>query len=206
MYSLIREHSDYIIRDIGKKHVDEYDWLMSNLRLLDVSRDSLFKEKYKQFWAMNAARLSDDFVSAYFEYLEKNKDNRTIGIRKVCDYLWYELPTEKSLQFSFTTKLVHMINPNMPIYDGMIKDFYFLPDISYKDYEKRIINLLTLYSFLKDEQRRIIEQGLLHEPMKKFREHYKPQHFTDVKVIDSLIWGFVSTARVGFFSGTYMHS
>ena len=211
MYSLIREYADLIIKDyIGNQHVQQYDWLTSNLMSMNVSTNSLFKQAYKKFWAMNAARLTPDFFDAYFVYLEENKHGSSINIREVCDYL-YSIPTDKqgdkSLQFSFASKLVHMISPIQPIYDSRIRQFYFLPDgQSSKDFSRKISELMLMYGFLKEEYKRIIEDSLLKEPIIKFRQQLKPKTFTDEKVIDSLIWGFVSHAGISIISGSLKYT
>ncbi len=205
MYSLIREYANLIIQNIGDQHVQQYDWLTSNLKSLNVSTNSLFKQAYKKFWAMNAARLTPDFFDAYFAYLEENKHDSSINVRQVCDYL-YNIRTDEQggkLHFSFASKLVHMISPIQPIYDSMIREFYFLPDgQNSKDFKRKISERMLMYVFLKDEYKRIIEDSLLKEPIIKFRQQLKPKTFTDEKVIDSLIWGFASHAGISIISGS----
>jgi hypothetical protein len=159
---------------------------------------------------MNAARLTPAFFDAYFEYLEKNKHNYLINIREVCDYL-YSIPTDKqdgkSLQFSFASKLVHMINPIEPIFDRMIRDFYFLPEFqTSKDFKRKVSERILIYDFLKCEYKRIIEDSLLKEPIIKFRQQLKPKTFTDEKIIDSLIWGFASNAGISIMGGIFKYT
>ena len=90
----------------------------------------------------------------------------------------YKIPTNKSgrqsLQISFATKLLHMVNPTTPIYDSMVAAFYFF-----------------------DEPGRKQPLQLLSPAIQSFRRRFSPQHFTDEKVIDSLLWAFVSLLRNG---------
>lgn len=41
--------------------------------------------------------------------------------------------------------------------------------------------------------KRVLKHNLLALAIKCFRQTLKPQHFTDEKVIDSLIWAYVAT-------------
>jgi hypothetical protein len=42
-----------------------------------------------------------------------------------------------------------------------------------------------------------MKQKLIGSSISAFRNHFNPIHFTDEKIIDSLIWGFVSLAKQG---------
>lgn len=203
MYSLINKYKNQIIEQIGNTHVGDYDWLLDNLGKKNVSIDLDYKRRYRRFWAMNAALLPDDFLDVYFKYLEDNKNNQNVNLKEVCEYL-YEFPTDKkdnkSLQFSFATKLVHMVTPNMPIYDRMIKDFYFLPGLQIKsNFQRRLLHYILIYDFLKEEYQRILDGNYLQEAIQTFRNQLKPKTFSDEKIIDSLIWQFVGMAKKGAF-------
>ena len=211
MYSLIEKSSNLIVQSIGTEFVKEYDWLIDTLETKNVAADKQYQERYKRFWAMNVARLSPSFIGAYFYYLEENKRGLKLDLAQLCQKL-YEIPTNtkggKSLQFSFVTKLLHMVSPELPIYDSMVRKFYFLPEPNSKiDLKKRLHEYKTVYDFLTREYRRVLNENLLTKAIEVFRFTLKPQSHTDIKIIDSLIWKFVSMARnEAFVFGEFQHS
>jgi hypothetical protein len=89
-----------------------------------------------------------------------------------------------------------MVNPRSPICDANVRAFYFLPDTNGGGaIETRIRGCLEVYDALVKEYDRILENRLLDESIACFREELNPETFTDIKVIDSLIWAFVTWAR-----------
>lgn len=56
---------------------------------------------------------------------------------------------------------------------------------------ERIAEFVVFHNFLQVEYNRILNNGLLANSIQAFRQQFNPQCFTDEKVIDSLIWGFV---------------
>jgi hypothetical protein len=105
---------------------------------------------------------------------------------------------QKSLQFSFATKLLHMTNQHSPIYDSQVTSFYFFQEPSTEvGLQKRINGLVDFHGFLAQEYARVLKGGLLASAIQEFRLRLKPQRFTDEKIVDSLVWAFVALLRKG---------
>lgn len=197
MYQLIEKNCTAIISSIPRSHVTKYDWLMHNAAL---SGSPAFQTRYKNFWRLNAARLSPDYCQTYFAELRSAQLNTT-SPDKVAARL-FATPTHRngrqSLQFSFATKLVHTADPTTPIYDSLIAAFYFFQEPSQKlSLPKRIAHLTAFQKFLVQEYQRILSKKLLARSISSFRKHFKAQNFTDQKVIDSLLWSFVGLLKRG---------
>lgn len=197
MYHLINNHIQQILQSIHNAHIIEYDWLVQNVQQVV---DPLYQNRYITFWRLNAARLSQNYCQIYFQQLQAGLNNPPqIGI--LANQL-YQIPTHnngrQSLQFSFCSKLCHMLNRQIPIYDAMIRAFYFVtePDRNLL-VPQRINDYVQFHQFLINEYNRILNQGLLAPSIQAFRGHFNPQNFTDIKVIDSLIWAFVSLLKNG---------
>ena len=201
MYHLIENNCTAIISFISRAHVAEYDWLMQNAAL---SGSTAFQARYKHFWRLNAARLSPTYCNAYFKELH-SAQFKTTSPDKVATKL-FATPTHRngrqSMQFSFATKLVHTANPTLPIYDSLIAAFYFFQEPSQKlPLSKRIAHLMAFQGFLVQEYQRILRKKLLVRSISSFRKQLQPQHFTDEKVIDSLLWAVVSMLKRGALVG-----
>ena len=202
MYRLINRNAVEIPERISIKDVKTYSELLDELNRTDVSKDAEYRKKYHGFWKMRFP--SHRYREAYFDYLQKHKKRNDVTPKAVCQALKNTSVDEKDkhiIQFSFATKLAHMLDQKVPIYDDRVSAFFFIrnpkTDISFDD-------RLNLYSesheFLKREYKRVIANGLLEPSIRAFRRkfHEYPQE-DNVKIIDWLIWAFVSLAREGAF-------
>jgi len=197
MYALINQHIQIILRSIAPDHATEYDWLIQNVSQAGTAE---YQANYRQYWAMNAARLSPAYCATYFQELQAALTNPP-ALRSLVGKL-YKTPTQgsgkQSLQFSFATKLLHTANCQSPIYDSFVAAFYFFqaPD-SGRPLEGRITELVAFHDFLCKEYERVLANGLLAESIQAFRSQFNPQHFTEEKIIDSLIWAYVGLLNNG---------
>jgi hypothetical protein len=197
MFRLIEAHCESVVASVPQDHVPNYDWLVENLRQVGELQ---YQARYRVFWAMNVVRPSPIYCAEYFRRLEAATGNLPMLGSLVTDL--YNLPVQangrQSLQFSFATKLLHMQDRHLPIYDSQIAAFYFFqePDRSL-DLRQRVKRLDDFHAFLRRQYARILEDGLLTKSIAAFQAQFKPVHFTDEKIIDSLIWAFVSKLRNG---------
>lgn len=113
MYHLINTHIQQILHElpiIEGNHIAEYDWLVQNIQQVGNPE---YQRRYKTYWRLNAARLSKDFCEIYFQHLQDGLNNRHPQLTDLANML-YKIPTHqsgrKSLQFSFCSKLCHMLN------------------------------------------------------------------------------------------------
>jgi hypothetical protein len=148
---------------------------------------------------MNAAQLSPAFYTAYFGALTAAISNAPTlsSVAQTLHAASARQNGQKSLQFSFATKLLHMTNQHLPIYDARIAAFYFFATPANKDLQRRINRFVSLHSFLIAEYARVLNGGLLASAIQEFRLRLNPQHFTHEKIVDSLIWAFVALLRKG---------
>jgi hypothetical protein len=197
MYDLINQHIQIILQSIPRDFVADYEWLIQNLQQVSTAN---YRRRYQTYWAMNVARLSADYRDAYFRELESAVAN-PIALRALLSEL-YETPTHnkgrQTLQFSFATKLLHTADRQTPIYDSFVAKFYFFQPLGAdRPLQDRIDDLVSFHTFLSAEYARILATGLLTSSILAFRSQFKLQHFTDQKIIDTLIWAYVALVNEG---------
>lgn len=197
MYSVIEEHRERIIGTIPQRDIDDYDWFKKNRA---QAGSPVFQSNYRKYWAMNAARLGADFYAVYFGLLA-SKDAGTIPLKVCCERLCAastRLNGSQTIQFSFSTKLLHTANPRIPIYDSRVARFYFFrepsPDLAQT---ARIDAYIGFHDFLVREYARVIDKRYLPESIKLFRSSFQAGDQTDEKIIDWLIWAFIGLADKG---------
>jgi len=171
-------------------HVTEYDWLVENFHRVE---EADYQRRYKNYWRMTGAGLCQNYCQRYFQHLQAGLDGNILDPGTLAGEL-YKTPinnNRRALQFSFCTKLCHMLDRRLPIYDSNIRTFYAFRTPGYGlTVQQRVAQFMRFYQFLVVEYERVLDEGLLQESIWAFRQHLHPRHFTDIKVIDSLIWAW----------------
>jgi hypothetical protein len=203
MYDLIAKHSDLLIGELQRLlDADKYVSLVSQLRATsgDAALDGRFQRLCRDYWRMNVARLSPAFFDRYFHLLAQSVKTGRVDLRSATLHLsTNDDDSPGSLQFSFATKLAHMVDGRLPVYDSFIAAFYFYdPPPSGKSMTVRLNGLMEFHQFLRDEYRRVLDSGLLAPAIAAFRESLRsPVQITDERAIDWLIWAWVAVMRGG---------
>jgi len=195
VYQCINKNIDNLLDEIGHEHVKDYEFLLNELSSINVAKDINYQTKYRTFWVMRYISPDSDFNTKYFEFLENNKNKKSVTLDEVCTH-FNGVTTDKagkysSFQFSFISKLMHMINGTFPIYDSKVRDFYFIPISSDNNFEKKRKNANGLIYYLIQEQKKAIACKEIKSAMNKFKNRFSPHNFSDEKILDSLIWGYV---------------
>ncbi|MDE2345561.1 MAG: hypothetical protein KGL13_03740, partial [Gammaproteobacteria bacterium] len=132
MYAIINQNVEALLDSLNPQaDIDSYVWLLGELPNRNVAQDQEFQRIYRRYWQLNPARLCEEYLAAYFGHLEQLKcEPEHVTVEAVARHL-LPIPTHgnfhQSLQFSFASKLVHMLNPEQPVYDSMVERFFFLP-------------------------------------------------------------------------------
>jgi hypothetical protein len=193
---VIEEHRERIVGTIPQRDVAEYDWFIEN-RIQAGSPD--YQSRFRKYWAMNAARLGTDFYRAFFGLLA-SADSK-VTLESCCETLCkasMRRDGRQTIQFSFATKLLHTVDPRIPIYDSRVARFYFfLEPSSDMAQAERVEAYLRFHDFLKREYARVIDKEYLSSSIGLFRKRFESNYMTDEKIIDWLIWAFVGLADKG---------
>jgi hypothetical protein len=108
-YDEINELIDQILQSIAPIHVTEYDWLVQNIHQV---AETEYQRRYKNYWRLNGAGLSQNYCRVYFQHLQAGLNNNAPQLTTLVNEL-YQIPIRQNrhaLQFSFCTKLCHMLN------------------------------------------------------------------------------------------------
>ena len=181
MYRLINQNREAIIADLSRiNDVAQYLQLREDMRSgrVNVESDSEFQRRYRTYWRMNVARLGTSFYAKYFQLLARCQQHGSPDIGAIVRDLAADEHGEKQwLQFSFATKLAHMVDPRTPVYDSFVAAFYFYAAPTNElPFSERLSALLTFHSFLQREYKRIIHHGLLNDAIQAFRARFQIDH------------------------------
>lgn len=195
VYKYINDEIIDVLSEIGVEHVKVYNELVSDLHSKDISQDLNFQNKYRKFWVMRYVSPKSAFNKKYFDYLEQNKNNKDLNFIDVCkefeDITSDEKGKKKAFQFSFITKLIHMVDGVFPIYDSKVSRFYFLPNVKGVNYDEKALYAQTLLNYLTQEQRNAINSKDVQLSIDLFKTHFSVSNISNEKILDSLVWGYV---------------
>jgi len=201
MYKYINAYADTLLQDSKlDRAVRDYCDLCRDFDVTDVANDTEYQRRFRRFWALNAARLNDQWIRRYFNLLQSHKGRSDASLESIVHAL-ASAPTtpREALQFSFATKFLHMLDQTQPVYDSLIASFYFFsPPGPDRPFDRRLSRLLQFHQFLQSEYRRVIATGMLSAAAQQFRAAFpNAASLTDVKVTDFLIWTYVRCLRGG---------
>lgn len=187
------ENAGPIVDAIGRESVDVYLFLSDEFTRGPITQNHVFQFVYRSFYRLDNAGLGPKFKSVYFDLLETSRSSSEVDLGSLAKRL-HDIPNRKgqrSLQFSFVTKLANTINSNYPIYDAEVaKVFSFRAPYNYKPFETRLEEYLDFYEGLRKLYREIITGDLLRDPAGLFHKKYAPasSRVPPIKVLDFIFW------------------
>lgn len=188
----INDKADQIVGNIDQESVDVYLFLKSEFEKTDVTTNPLFQFVFRSFYRLDNAGLTPEFKNEYFKILQTIRNDQSVDISAIVEHL-YLFPNRKgqnSLQFSFATKMINIIDDSEPIYDSEVaKIFNFRPPYHSKGFNKRLESFIKFQRFLKKSYSEVLETKTLKpafEIMKK--ELRNVELLPETKMLDFLFW------------------
>ena len=162
--------------------VDKYTFIIKELSKRDISKDINYQRVFNTFYKV---RRNNKWRKIYYQYFESQKNNKHLTFEMVIRYL-YEKTSQ--LEFSFSSKLLSTVNPNMPIWD-----VYVLNNLGLKmkmgKPKDRIEQAIRLYRDIHETSMRLVKSDWGKLAIAKFNE-VLPDAFwiSDIKKVDFFIW------------------
>ena len=182
------------IRDhLNKGAIDVLCFLQERFAKCDPSADGFFQFVFFHFYQLDYAKLTDDFISTYFEILRDNKNGAvepTTFAREL-----QNIPNTKggeSLHISFISKLCATIDPTHPIYDKHVKAFYRLPErYTYQGFERRMAGFEVDFNTIRTEATSILEHKEIQAMISAVRTSFPlatTNLIPDLRMIDLFVY------------------
>lgn len=170
--------------------VEKYIWIMkfiedAKLMNIDVSKDIKFRTKFNGFYRIR--QKPEKFYNKYYKLLNSNLK----GTPEFIEVLEELYTVEERLESSFSSKLLHTINPNLPIWDSIVMKKLNLKTIFYsKNIEIKKENIIAQYQKLSTFFNDFILTKEGKELINLFDEKNIVQDYnlTPLKKIDFIIW------------------
>ena len=175
-----------ILSDSGKlwEGMKRYKRIMDSLYWTDVSSDRDFQRAFNDFFVMRSRK--SQYYTMFYLFLEQKKTSG-VSFEETLDYL---KGAEGRLEISFSSKLIHVINPNRPIWDNNVSVQHFkmkLPKhgVDGSIRQKEIVRAYHEYCSRFYEY---VDSSEGQAVIRLFNEKYPHTGFTDVKKVDFIMW------------------
>lgn len=186
----VKDNEQAIIDFLSLESISVYEFLHTEFQKGDVTNNPLFQFVYRSFYRLDNAGLSDMFKVEYFRIMEEKRYSSTLNLTEIMLQLYKfdRLKGDKSIQFSFTTKLINTIKAEYPIYDSEVAHVFGFSTYYINDVEKKISRYLEQYEVIKNSYSEIIEKQLLKDIFFKFDKKFSGNNLSNIKKLDFVIW------------------
>jgi hypothetical protein len=167
--------------------LEEYLYLLSAIQNSNGNLDVTQQRRFSKFWGLDTLRPTAELRRKFFFLLEKIYATKNFEIDKVL--LELRPLARHAFLFSHATKLLHSVNPSLPIIDSKVSKFFGLPP---PNYQRKNVDLQLWYSerylLFKDAYRALEGELRLHRAFSYVESHAPAfRNLTFSKKLDSVI-------------------
>lgn len=166
-----------------KAGLEKYQYIMERFRKVDVSEDTEFQGVYRDFYQMRRF-YSDEFARKYFRLMEQLKEMDAVTFKMVFERVKH---IQCTYEISFSSKMAHTFNPQMPIWDKIVATdhFGFRSPTGSNDREQKMVGRFEEYSgkfrgYMKSREGQMV--------IGMFDKIFPDSGISDVKKIDFILW------------------
>ena len=165
--------------------INDYCYLLNNLYSTNVAEDAHYQDVFRKFYQMRKF-YSDEFASGYFQLLEELKaDQNNVTFQEIFDRI---LGIQNTFEMSFSSKMLHMLQPENPIWDSVVTKEHFglcIPASGHKNRESACVQRYDLYKkrfyeYLHSDEGQMI--------LTLFNQKFPDLEISDAKKIDFVLW------------------
>lgn len=165
----------------NRKSVEKYALIIKEFQKTDASKDRNFQKKFNGFFRV---RRNFNWQKIYYTIMETGKTQQ-LSFENVLFFLYKQTGR---VEASFTSKLIHTLNKDMPILDK-----YVLQNLDKKiplcTGEEKIKNVVRIYTEIVEWYKNALQEDYIQEKIAKFDEVF-PEYkwFSLTKKLDFLLW------------------
>ena len=183
----IAAKEEEILTGLNEESIAVYSFLKNEYRKGDILNNHVFQFAFRSYYRLDNAGLSPIQKKRYFEMLSEKIEDLSFILSEL-----YELPTlknRKSIQFSFATKLLNMLDDNKPIFDSYISNLTKLK-VKGSTKSEKIVSCVKIYESLTNLYLQLKLENEMRTLIAKFRNRFirYNENISDTRALDFIIW------------------
>ena len=184
-----------------RKALRSYDYIQKHY----PGNDENFQSEFSKFYGLNVNGQLNQNKALYFETLKKATGDENIMdlVRYFYDNMKPNTQGKRGYQLSFSSKLLHTKNPNLPIYDSRV--IQYLNDVEFENdkfenvyqakNEKKLEKIERNWNRLLNWSKESVKPDSKWQTVIQWFNEMFPEyaHISDVKKIDTTIYVWVKS-------------
>lgn len=186
----IIQHQEQILAKLDKETLLKYCWIQTHVQKCNVAMNEEFQKKFSGYYRMRF--VTKEYRKRFFEYFEQIKSVGTSF--EEASRVLYKVSNRH--EFSFITKMLHTINPTLPIYDSQVhaslelRRDRFLPDLGKQiAQDEKVLRTISLH------YKRLMEMLAVQELGSKIDKRVFPYVISEEKKVDFILWALGSVLK-----------
>lgn len=183
----MQNNIENILDRITRSKLNAYVITQNQLRQVDVSTNTQYQKTYNGFYRVRLPIT--DAYSTYYTLIEQHKNNNNISLEHILNELY---AATQRVETSFGSKLLATINPNVAPLDSVVLGHLNLrlPTRTGQCYQARIQQCVNVHNQLVARMNQLITRPEFQELKGRFEKRFPDYNFTDVKILDLLLWQY----------------
>lgn len=185
MKSFKEFQKEALIKFLG---MDKYNRI---IKMFNDGEDLSAKKFTKLFNGFYRVRRDEKtWQKHYYHFFKKNRKNKNVSFNEILDYMYEKTG---NIEASFSSKMLATINPDKPIWDKYVLNYYKIKVGETTNKKEKIAKTKEAYKKLVEEVNKKLSDKETQKIIKDFREFFPELNFSDVKILDFLIWSYGAT-------------
>lgn len=127
------------------------------------------------------------FRKKYFEIMEELKNNNEVDFATIFEHV---KNIRGTCELSFSSKLIHTLNPTYPIWDSIVTKTHFNIAVPYFYKENKAQLCCESYELYKSEFIEYMKTEEAKELVNMFNQAFPNNSITNIKKIDFILWQY----------------
>ncbi len=161
--------------------LNNYNYLKENVYKCDISKDSKFQTKFNSFYRV---RRDETWRKIFYDYFELIKNKKDITFKEILTYMYHKT---NNIEASFCSKLLSIINPDMPVWDQYVLLNLGLK-VKGKTKEDRLNDTINVYNKIIEIENKKLKEKDIQQLIKEFKEYFSEYNLSDIKILDYMLW------------------
>ena len=165
---------------IRDSHLNRYDFLRTQLPLVNVGQDTDFQRTYSGLFQLRY--MAQQHRSAYFGMMEQEKNNAAHSFSTLLAAYHQQIGR---WEVSFISKLIAIIDPNRPVWDSLVSKQLDLSLPLQRDQA----SCAAAYAALEAKMRGLLQHALFPDVLTAFTTCFPNRPYQPMRILDVAIWG-----------------
>lgn len=177
-YSFKNFQKNAIIRFLA---LDKYNYIRKSINTCDVSSDTEFQKTFNAFYRV---RRDNEWRKIFYTYFESIKNQKDITFEEIVNNMFKKTG---NIEASFCSKLLSIINPDMPIWDQFVL-LYLELKVRGRTKEEKLKDTIRVYDQIIEEEKKKLKEKSIQQSIREFREFFSEYNLSDMKILDYILW------------------